>query len=124
MKYVVKPKDAKSIELIGRRMVQMITPDTVDATQMTVVVDYVHPMAEVLPCHSHNAEEAVYIVSGKGEYWIDGNRGNFKTGEILWFPRNCKHMIRNTTEDILEIVCIFSPPMSPDRYTIYEDVHF
>ena len=114
MKYVVKPEDAKSIELIGRRMVQMITPDSVKATQMTVVVDYVHPMAEVLPCHSHNAEE----------YWIDGNRGNFEAGEILWFPRNCKHMIRNKTEDILEIVCIFSPPMSPDRYTIYEDVHF
>lgn len=108
----------------GREMRRLITSETVGAKNLTVLIIWVKPGEAVLPCHSHKAEEAVYIAHGEGEYWIDGTRGNFKTGETVWFPYNCKHMIRNTGKGVLKAVCIYSPPMHPDQYTLYENIKF
>lgn len=124
MKYVVSPGDVEPIQLIGREMRRLITSETVGAENLTVLVIHVQPGGEVLPCHSHKAEEAAYIVQGEGEFWIDGERGDFKAGDTVWFPYDCKHMIRNTGKDVLQAVCIYSPPMHPDRYTLYEDIKF
>lgn len=124
MKYVVSPNEVEPIQLIGREMRRLITSETVGAENLTVLVIRVQPGGEVLPCHSHKAEEAAYIVQGEGEFWIDGQTGDFKTGDTVWFPYDCKHMIRNTGKDVLQAVCIYSPPMHPDQYTLYQDIKF
>lgn len=124
MKRVIRENEGILLELTGRTMIRMITGELVEANRLSVVVDYVHPRAAILPCHSHSAEEAVYVVEGNGEYWIDGERGRFGSGEVVWFAKGCKHMIRNTSEKTMKIVCVFSPPMSPDRYETYETITF
>jgi quercetin dioxygenase-like cupin family protein len=124
MRYVIQEKEGIPVELTGRRMIRLVTPEIVGAAHLSVVVDYVHPHAAVLPCHSHEAEEAVYVLQGRGEYWIDGNRGVFAPGDVIWFAKGCKHMIRNSTGETMKILCIFSPPMSPDQYTSYGTVAF
>jgi mannose-6-phosphate isomerase-like protein (cupin superfamily) len=123
-KYVVNPEEMEPLQLVGREMRRLITSETVGAENLTVLIIWVQPGEEVLPCHSHEAEEAAYIVQGEGEYWIDGRTGTFQRGEVVWFPYNCKHMIRNTGKEILAVLCVYSPPMHPNRYTLYEDIEF
>ena len=124
MKYVVSPSSVEPIQLIGREMRRLITSETVGAENVSVGVISVPPGTEVLPCHSHEAEEALYIVQGEGEFWIDGHTGHFGAGDVVWYPFGSKHMIRNTGNQMLKAVFIFSPPMHPDRYTLYEDITF
>ena len=124
MRFVVRSGDVEPIHLPGREMRRLITTENVSAENMSVGVIWVPPGAEVLPLHSHEAEEALYIVTGNGEYWIDGELGHFQSGDIVWFPYNCKHMVRNTGESVLQAVCIFSPPMHPERYTLYKGIQF
>jgi mannose-6-phosphate isomerase-like protein (cupin superfamily) len=124
MRYVIGPKDVQPIQLVGREMRRLINAETVEAQHLSVVIIWVPPGAEVLPCHSHKAEEVAYIVRGEGEYWVDGHKGRFKADEIVWFPYGCKHMIRNTGRETMEAVCMYSPPMSPDQYTLYEEITF
>ena len=121
---VIGPQEVDALQLAGREMRRLITHDTVGAKNLTVLVIEVLPGAEVLPCHSHDAEEAAYIVQGEGEFWIDGERGPFRKGEVVWFPQNCKHMIRNTGKETLRAVCIYSPPMHPDQYQLYGEIRF
>ena len=66
-------------------------------------------------------EEILYILEGEGEAWVDGEVGKFKTGDAVLFPINSKHMVRNTGTTSLRTCSIFSPPTSPDSYTLYED---
>ena len=124
MKYILKPKDVEPLHLTGREMRRLITSETVGAKNLTVLVIWVQPGEEVLPCHSLKAEEAAYIVQGEGEFWIDGQTGTFATGDTLWFPDGCKHMVRNTGTEVLQAVCMYSPPMHPDQYTLYQDIKF
>lgn len=125
VEYIINPNDVAPIHLTGRKMSRLITSETVGAKNLTVLVIWVQPGEEVLPCHSHKAEEAAYIVQGEGEFWIDGQTGHFKSGDVIWFPYGSKHMIRNTSnEEVLQAVCMYSPPMHPDQYTLYEDIKF
>ena len=124
MRYVIDPNDIEPIQLVGREMRRLITSNTVGAKALSVGVISVPPGEAVLPCHSHNAEEALYIVKGEGQYWIEGEIGAFKAREILWYPPNSRHMIKNTGEQELVGVFIFSPPTHPDDYVLYEDIRF
>lgn len=124
MKYVIDPNDIEPIQLIGRKMRRLITQNTVGAKNLGVGVISVSPGEAVLPCHSHGAEEALYIVKGEGKFWIEGEVGTFKEREILWYPPNSKHMIKNTGDKELLAVFIFSPPTHPDDYVLYEDIKF
>ena len=124
MKYVINPNDVEPMRLTGRDMWRLITSETVGAKILTVLIVCIQPGAEELPCHSHEAEEAAYIVQGEGEFWIDGQTGSFTTGDTLWFPNGSKHTVRNTGSEVLQAVCMYSPPMHPDQYTLYEDIKF
>ena len=62
MKYTINPNDVEPIHLTGREMRRLITSETVGAERLTVLAIWVQPGSEVLPCHSHQAEEAAYIV--------------------------------------------------------------
>jgi mannose-6-phosphate isomerase-like protein (cupin superfamily) len=124
MRHIIHPEDVEAIQLVGRTMRRLITFETVGAQRMSMGVISVPPGAEVLPCHSHEAEEALYIVEGAGEFWIDGERGTFGPGDVVWYPYSSKHMIRNTGNIPLLAVFIFAPPMDPDRYHLYDDTRF
>ncbi len=124
MNYIFRPSKIEAVELTGREMRFVITSESAQARNMSVVVIDVPPGSAVYPCHSHPAEEAIYVVAGHGEYWIDGQVGSFTQGDIVWFPYGSKHMIRNAGSKILQAVCIFSPPMDPSHYSKHEDITF
>jgi len=124
MRYIFSPSDVEPINLPGREMRRIISEETVGTKSMSVGVIWVPPGEAVLPCHSHDADEALYIVSGEGQSWIDNQLDNFKAGDVVWFPKNCKHMIRNNGSEILQAVHFFSPARHPKEYTLYPEIKF
>lgn len=122
---VVHIKDIKEMTLPGRYMKQIITKDTVGAQNLSICKIRVPKGETVRPAHSHpSEEEAVYILKGQAEVYIDGEVQELVTGDTVFFPPGSIHMLRNTGEEDLEALCCFSPPTSIDKYRLYPEATF
>ena len=118
-------EDTPIKELEGRQMYMLITPETVKSEYMSMVLIKVKLGQTVRPCHSHpTSEEIIYINRGEGEAWIDGEISAFKVGTAIIFPRGAKHMIRNTGNSELEVLCVYSPPVTPESYQLFRNIEF
>jgi uncharacterized cupin superfamily protein len=125
MKLKISETDVAPLHLEGRDLRWIITGDTVGARQMSMAVMHCFPHAVVKPLHAHrDIEEAIYIVEGEGEAWIDGELTAFKKGDTVFFPANSKHQVRNTSGAVLVTASIFSKPTSPDQYVSYPENMF
>ena len=119
---IVSLGDIPRQQLPGRELQWLVTPETMDAERISMAVMDCPAGSTVRPLHSHrDIEEILYILEGEGEAWVDGEVGEFKVGDAVLFPANSKHMVRNTGTTSLRTCSIFSPPTSPDSYTLYED---
>ena len=58
--------------------------------------------------HSHKGQEEVYIFrSGLGEMEINENRFKVKEGDIIFIEDGDFHRVHNTSNKLLEFVCVF-----------------
>ena len=58
--------------------------------------------------HSHAGQEEVYIFrTGYGEMEINERRFNVKEGDIIFIEDGDFHRVHNTSETMLEFVCVF-----------------
>lgn len=118
-------EDTPIKELEGRKMYMLITPETLKSDNISLVLIRVKPGQTVRPCHCHlTSEEIIYINRGEGEAWIEGEISVFKAGTAIIFPKGTKHMIRNTGNSELEVLCVFSPPTTPESYQIFKNIGF
>lgn len=109
-------------KLPGRELQWLVTPETIGAEKISMAIMDCPPGSTVRPLHSHrDIEEILFILDGEGEAWVDGEVASFKQGDAVLFPANSKHMVRNIGTTSLRTCSIFSPPTSPDTYTLYED---
>ena len=114
--------DVPAQKLPGRELQWLVTPETIGAEKISMAIMDCPPGSTVRPLHSHrDIEEILFILEGAGEAWVDGEVAPFKQGDAVLFPANSKHMVRNTGATSLRTCSIFSPPTSPDSYSLYED---
>jgi mannose-6-phosphate isomerase-like protein (cupin superfamily) len=118
---VVSLDDIPAQDLPGRGLQWLVTPETIGAEKISMAVMDCPAGSTVRPLHSHrDIEEILFILEGQGEAWVDGEVAQFKQGDAVLFPINSKHMVRNTGSTPLRTCSIFSPPTSPDSYSLYE----
>lgn len=121
----ISVKNVKVKKLIGRDMKLMITPESCGSVKLTFGIIWVPVGSITKPCHSHlGAEEVIYICKGNGEAWVDGDITAFAPGDAILFPSGSKHMIRNTDDETCEVICVYSPPTSPENYRLYPEIKF
>lgn len=58
------------------------------------------------PKHNHPYEHEIYVLSGKGKVYIDGEETNFEKDFFIYVPPNKVHQIINIGEKDLEFLCI------------------
>jgi quercetin dioxygenase-like cupin family protein len=125
MNTVIYEEDQHSLELPGRSLKWLFTPamQLSDAFSMNVVC--IQAGAGVKPAHSHpEKEEVIYVLSGKGQVYIDGNVGELRSGTAVLFPKRSVHMLRNTGEETMKVVCFFIPQATLADYAYHEQAVF
>jgi mannose-6-phosphate isomerase-like protein (cupin superfamily) len=117
--------EAAELQLAGRRMRWVVSPDSLQSTHCSACIIRVGPGEKVRPAHSHsNGDEVIYIVSGSGRVLVAGEVQAVKEGTTVLFPQGAVHMLHNTGPIEMKVVCFFAPPTNLSNYALHEEVDF
>ena len=59
-------------------------------------------------------DQFIRVEKGKGEVWIDGERGQLRNGTAVIIPAGARHNIVNTGEKRLRLYTLYAPPEHAD----------
>jgi len=122
---VVHENDVPEVALPGRHLRWVITGENVHAKHASACIIRVPPGATVKPAHSHpNGEEVIHIISGSGRVWIEGRIEAVRTGSTVLFPQGDIHMLQNTSQEEMKVICFFAPPSDLGTYKFFPDIEF
>jgi len=65
------------------------------------------------PKHSHDWEHEMFIHSGTGEVFGNGQWNSINKGNVIFIPSNEEHQLRNAGPDNLVVVCLV-PAKAPE----------
>ena len=81
---------------------------------------------ERIGSHTHDAEETIYVMQGRGTATVGEGTGEFEAGTILFVPAGTRHDLHNESDDVFRavsffpratVVTIFDDVMEPDNTT-------
>jgi quercetin dioxygenase-like cupin family protein len=122
---LIHEEDVKGLDLPGRNLRWLVTPESLNAKHMSVCLIRVPPGETVHPAHSHpHGEEAIHIIEGSGRVLVEGEVDLVKPGSTVLFPQGAVHMLQNTGATVMKVICFFAPATDLDNYKFYEDVEF
>ena len=117
--------EVEELDLPGRHLRWIVTPENLGAQYCSSCVIRVASGGKVRPAHSHpNGEEIIYIICGSGRVLVGSDVSEIRAGSVVLFPQGIVHMVHNTGEEEMKIVCFFSPATGLDNYKMYNDVDF
>ncbi len=71
------------------------------------------PPAGVIGRHIHVREiETIYALAGQGLLALGETDHPFAAGQIVAIPAGLEHGLTNTGTETVELLCIFTPPLS------------
>jgi mannose-6-phosphate isomerase-like protein (cupin superfamily) len=109
----------------GRALTWLFTPEQGIAQQFSMNVVNIRGGETVRPAHSHvGLEEVIYIISGEGQVFIDGEISEIAAGTAVRFPPDSVHQVRNVGTEDMKVVCFFTPPATFENYQFHEGVGF
>jgi mannose-6-phosphate isomerase-like protein (cupin superfamily) len=89
---------------------RLIGRETVNATQIEVVLGVVEPQHGALP-HSHpGIEQVCYILEGRAEAEVDGQKTELWPGDCCFFPAGKPHIFTAVGETKARVLVIYAPP--------------
>jgi quercetin dioxygenase-like cupin family protein len=122
---IVDENSIEALDLPGRQLRWLMTPENVNAQHCSMCVIKVAPGQTVRPAHSHpNGEEIIYIVSGSGKVMIEGEVQPVTAGSAVLFPQGKIHMLRNSGTEEMKVACFFAPATNLDNYKFFEGIEF
>ena len=122
---VVREQDAAEIDLPGRRMRILISPDKSKSKFCQASTIEISPGDAVKPAHAHpHGEEIIYILEGAGAVLIGTEVSKVEKGTAVLFPQNVPHMLKNDGSVPMKVICFFAPPTSFDEYALFDDITF
>jgi quercetin dioxygenase-like cupin family protein len=117
--------DVEALGLPGRDLKWMVAPGAIQANHCSTCVIRVAPGDRVRPAHSHpNGEEVIYIIRGSGRVLVGSDVRAVSPGTVVLFPQGVVHMLHNTGDEEMKVVCFFAPPTGLENYKMHEDVDF
>ncbi len=58
------------------------------------------------PRHSHEWEHEIFVHSGKGQVFRNGEWADVQAGSVIFIPGNEEHQLRNAGDEDLTFVCL------------------
>lgn len=122
---IVDEQSIAPMDLPGRMLRWVVTSENTGAKNCSMCVIEVQPGQTVKPAHSHpQGEEVIYLLSGSGRVWIDGEIGAVQAGCAVLFPQGKIHMLQNTSGELMKVACFFAPGTSLDNYRFFDAIWF
>ena len=116
-KYTIHESEVGSVQLPGRAHKMIIGPANFGPAERMCfgVADF--PPQQHAPSHVHlEQEEILYVLTGSGEFYFDGVPEPVRPGTCVYVPPGVEHSINNTSDEVLKVVYIFSPPVVQGSY--------
>jgi quercetin dioxygenase-like cupin family protein len=71
------------------------------------------PPGAVIGRHRHAKEiETVYVLAGNSVLTLGDADYPFAAGQVVAIPAGLEHALRNTGAETVELLCIFTPPLT------------
>jgi quercetin dioxygenase-like cupin family protein len=122
---IIDERSIPALDLPGRMLRWVVTEENTHAQHCSMCVIEVQPGQTVKPAHSHpHGEEIIYLLSGSGRIWIEGEIGAVTQGCAILFPQGKVHMLQNTSNEVMKVACFFAPATNLDNYKFFEEVEF
>jgi len=122
---IIHESEVEEVEHPGRFMRWLADENSLKANNLSVCVIRVLPGEAVRPAHSHPlSEELIYIIQGNGKVMIEDEVGEVRAGSAILFEQGKVHILKNTGNIEMKVICFFAPATSLDNYTIFENIHF
>jgi mannose-6-phosphate isomerase-like protein (cupin superfamily) len=111
----VKGKDMH-LQNLESKAIENTTFRTVLATSKhtQVVVMSVNPGEDIGMEIHPNEDQVLYLVSGKGKVFLNGDEFDFNSGDAVLVPAGAKHNFTTVGEEPMKIITTYSPPHHPD----------
>ena len=78
------------------------------------------PIGETSQAHSLTTSEVYYILSGKGEMYIDNEVCKIESGDAVYIPPKAKQFLRNIGDEPIVFICIVDPAWQKADEIIYD----
>lgn len=122
---IIHETEVPEVEHPGRFMRWLANKDSLQANNLSLCVIRVLPGESVRPAHSHpHSEEIIYIITGNGKVMIENEVGEVRAGSVILFEQGKIHMLKNTGDVEMKVVCFFAPATNMDNYKIFEGIEF
>lgn len=105
------------------RLIKLLSSPSIsrNSTHFAVGLSLIEP-GRIHEEHSHDAEEVIYIISGKGELTINGNEiVSLSKGTVIVLKAGEKHSIKVLGDEQLVCLWIYAPP-GPEKKFIENNV--
>lgn len=83
---------------------------TSEATLRIVDIDPLADIKERNPHHHEYMDEFIFVLSGEGTAWEEGETFEVSESDTVIFPKGKRHMIANHTDERLRLACFFADP--------------
>ena len=106
----IRKEDGRLFSALGAPVFRLVHPLTVGSDQLGLSLCVMAPGDEVRR-HSHDYEEAYYVVEGTGLMTLEGEGEiRLEPGLAVYIPSGRVHGQRNDGDAPLSLVCALSPP--------------
>jgi quercetin dioxygenase-like cupin family protein len=102
----------------GRTNYWLCHAEVCDAKELQIC-RAVLPAGEGHPFHTHpELEEAIYVLEGEVEQWVEQEKRLLKPGEVAFIPRGVVHATFNPTARDAVILAILSPAVYQGPFAV------
>ncbi len=113
-KYLLKLEDGRSEpikDLDNATRIVLVDKDTVGAEDITFAYCRFEAKTSLHKKHIHkDAEEVIYILSGKGLSGIGDKEVEMSKGDTMFVPRGMVHWFCNPFDEAVEMIFIYTRP--------------
>jgi len=93
----------------------LMSPEVTNTPRLTILVSIISPHSTT-GLHTHEVDEFMYIVTGRGESTVAGEKSEVEPDVLLQVPAKVEHEIRSLSDETLKLFCVFSPPLKPQGF--------
>jgi len=109
-------RDVAPVSLPGRDHKMVVQPDNLGSQRMCAGVA-VFPAGRHAPPHVHEAaEEILYVLSGTGRMYFDGQSEPIEPGTFMLAKQGVEHSLEADEGEDLRVLYVFSPPVRQGSY--------